>query len=78
MHYRDRGACFQVCVSGGGRIARELFHAANLDYFLTVIFLLSIENVGRRWPRLLFRCPCIFACLGENSQLGINCVCAHD
>ena len=51
MHYRDRGACFKVRVSWGGeggRLARELFHAAKLDFIR--YFLLSIENVGRTWP----------------------------
>ena len=70
MYYRDRGACFEV--GGGGRIARELFHAGRLVYY-------PLKKRGGHGPRLsLFRGPCIFACSGENSQLGINCVCAQD
>ena len=68
MYYRDRGVYFKV--GGGDRTGAIPRKQAGL---------LSIEKVGRPWPRLsLFRGPCIFACSGENSQLGINCVCAQD
>ena len=69
MYYRDRGVCFEVGGGGDNTGAIPRRQAG----------LLSIEKWDGHGPRLpLFRGPCIFACSGKNSQLGINCVCAQD